>query len=145
VPNAPLGYNTPSACKLHGGERALRPHAAAIAYPSSDPQTAAPFDSQQCFSLTTNQPPATSRQYSSLEQTSTSHQPPANRTGCGLGGTTTTTTSRDTEEVGGPRPSSPSTPRKTAPPAARRRRVASARLARTHAAAVASERTKCWC
>jgi hypothetical protein len=75
VPNAPLGYNTPSACKLHGGERALRPHAAAIAYPSSDPQTAAPFDSQQYFSLTTNQPPATSQQYSSLEQTSTSHQP----------------------------------------------------------------------
>jgi hypothetical protein len=47
VPNAPLGYNTPSACKLHGGERALRPHAAAIAYPSSDPQTAAPFDSHR--------------------------------------------------------------------------------------------------
>jgi hypothetical protein len=37
--------------------------------------------SQQYFSLRTNQPLATSQQYSSLRQTSTSHQPPANRTG----------------------------------------------------------------
>jgi hypothetical protein len=40
--------------------------------------------SQQYFSLTTNQPPASSALLS--EQISTSHQPPANRTGCGVGG-----------------------------------------------------------
>jgi hypothetical protein len=36
------------------------------------------------FSLGTNQPPATSQQYFLSEQTSTSHQPPAKRTGCYL-------------------------------------------------------------
>jgi hypothetical protein len=37
--------------------------------------------SQQYFSLRTNQPQATSQQYFSLRKTSTSHQPPAKRTG----------------------------------------------------------------
>jgi hypothetical protein len=37
--------------------------------------------SQQYFSLITNQPPATSQQYFPLRTTSTSHQPPAKRTG----------------------------------------------------------------
>jgi hypothetical protein len=38
--------------------------------------------SQQYFSLRTNQPPAISQQYFLSEQISTSHQPPAKRTGC---------------------------------------------------------------